>query len=52
MGIIAYCVVNVTGVASTNLSKIYVPNVLDSDGEYVEIPILIGKKSGNLILLH
>ena len=42
-GIIAYCVVNVTGVASTNLSKIYVPNVLDSDGEYVEIPVLIEK---------
>lgn len=45
-GIIAYCVVNVTGVASTNLSKIYVPNVLDSDGEYVEIPVLIEKNPG------
>ena len=45
-GIIAYCVVNVTGVASTNLSKIYVPNVLDSDGEYVEIPILMEKNPG------
>lgn len=45
-GIIAYCVVNVTGVASANLSKIYVPNVLDSDGEYVEIPVLIEKNPG------
>lgn len=45
-GIIAYCVVNVTGVASTNLSKIYVPNVLDSDGKYVEIPVLIEKNPG------
>lgn len=45
-GIIAYCVVNVAGVASANLSKIYVPNVLDSDGEYVEIPVLIEKNPG------
>lgn len=45
-GIIAYCIVNVTGVASTNLSKIYVPDVLDSNGEYVEIPVMIENNPG------
>mgnify|MGYP004655863007 CR=1 FL=1 len=45
-GIVAYCVVNVTGVASTNLSKIYVPDVLATDKNYVDIPVMIENNPG------
>lgn len=45
-GIVVYCVVNVTGVASTNLSKIYVPDVLATNKNYVDIPVMIEKNPG------
>lgn len=45
-GIIAYCIVNVTGVASTNRSRIYVPDILATDSEYVDIPVMIENNPG------
>ena len=45
-GIIAYCTVNVTGVASTNISKIYVPQILATDEEYVDVPVMIENNPG------
>lgn len=45
-GIIAYCDVTVKGVASTNLSKIYIPKIVITDEEYVDIPVMIERNPG------
>lgn len=45
-GIVAYCEVFVTGVTSKNTSKIYIPEILDSDEEYVDVPVMIENNPG------
>lgn len=45
-GLIAYCEVSVKGVASTNLSRIYTPDVLSTDKEYVDVPVIIENNPG------
>ena len=44
--IIAYCDVTVKGIASTNLSKIYIPKIVITDEEYVDIPVMIERNPG------
>ena len=45
-GLIAYCEVTVKGIASTNLSRIYTPDVLSTDKEYVDVPVIIENNPG------
>lgn len=45
-GVYDYCEVTVTGVKSTNLSKIYVPELLDTKRDYIDVPVLIENNPG------
>ena len=45
-GVIASCDVTVTGVASKNTAKIYIPQILGTDEEYVDIPVMIEHNPG------
>ena len=45
-GVIASCEVFVTGVASTNLSRIYIPEVFNSKSEIVTVPVMIEHNPG------
>ena len=45
-GLIAYCEVTVKGLASTNLSKIYTPDVLSTGKDYVDVPVIIENNPG------
>jgi|GEM_PF-1376763 len=45
-GIVASCVVNVTGVASTNQAKIYIPDMLATNEDYVNIPVMLEGNPG------
>ena len=45
-GLIAYCEVTVKGLASTNLSKIYTPDVLSTGKDFVDVPVIIENNPG------
>lgn len=45
-GVLDYCEVTVTGPNSKNLSKIYVPDVVQAQGDYVTVPVLIEHNPG------
>ena len=43
---IAACEVTVTGVASTNLSRIYIPEIFDAKSEIINVPVMIEHNPG------
>ena len=45
-GVIAACEVTVTGVASTNLSRIYIPEIFDAKSEIINVPVMIEHNPG------
>lgn len=45
-GVIAACEVTVTGVASTNLSRIYIPEIFDAKSEIINVPVMIEYNPG------
>ena len=45
-GIVKYCVVNVKGVASSNISKIYIPTLQAKNGDTVDVPVMIKNNPG------
>ena len=45
-GALDYCEITVTGPNSKNLSKIYVPDVVQADGDAVTVPVLIEHNPG------
>mgnify|MGYP004671511879 CR=1 FL=1 len=45
-GVIAACEVTVTGVASANLSRIYIPEIFDAKSETINVPVMIENNPG------
>ena len=45
-GVIAACEVTVTGVASTNMSRIYIPEIFDAKSEIINVPVMIEHNPG------
>ena len=45
-GVIAACEVTVTGVASTNLSRIYIPEIFDAKSEIINVPVMLEHNPG------